>query len=193
VGINLGKSKLTPLKDATSDYLLSFQRLYHFGDYFVLNVSSPNTAGLRTLQSREALDELIGAIQRHNPAKRPLLVKIAPDLEWGPIEEILDLVTSHQCAGLIATNTTLDHSALPPDRRQQGGLSGRPLRHRSTEIVRFLAQRSSIPVIAVGGIHDVDSALEKFDAGAALVQIYTGFIYEGPGLIGRICGALLAR
>ena len=193
VGINLGKSKLTPLEEATSDYLLSFQRLYHFGDYFVLNVSSPNTAGLRTLQARPALDELIGAIQRHNPGKRPLLVKIAPDLEWGPIEEILELVTSHQCAGLIATNTTLDHSAIHYDRRQQGGLSGRPLQARSTEIVRFLAERSSIPVIAVGGIHDADSALEKFDAGAALVQLYTGFIYEGPGLIGQICRALLAR
>jgi dihydroorotate dehydrogenase len=193
VGINLGKSKLTPLGEATSDYLLSFQRLYQFGDYFVLNVSSPNTPGLRTLQSRAALDELIGAIQRHNPAKRPLLVKIAPDLEWGPIEEILELVTSHQCAGLIATNTTLDHSAIRENRRQQGGLSGRPLQHRSTEIVRFLALRSSIPVIAVGGIHDADSALEKLDAGAALVQIYTGLIYEGPGLIGQICRALLAR
>jgi dihydroorotate dehydrogenase len=193
VGINLGKSKLTPLGEATSDYLLSFQRLYQFGDYFVLNVSSPNTPGLRTLQSRAALDELIGAIQRHNPAKRPLLVKIAPDLEWGPIEEILELVTSHRCAGIIATNTTLDHSAIRENQRQQGGLSGRPLRHRSTEIVRFLALRSSIPVIAVGGIHDVDSALEKLDAGAALIQIYTGLIYEGPGLIGNICRALLAR
>jgi len=193
VGINLGKSKLTPLEEATSDYLLSFQRLYHFGDYFVLNVSSPNTPGLRALQSKTALDELIDAIQRHNPANRPLLVKIAPDLEWGPIEEILELVTSHRCAGIIATNTTLDHSAIPGNQRQQGGLSGRPLRYRSTEIVRFLTERSSIPVIAVGGICDAASALEKFDAGAALVQIYTGFIYEGPGLIRQICRALLAR
>jgi dihydroorotate dehydrogenase len=193
VGINLGKSKITALEEATRDYLLSFQRLYQFGDYFVLNVSSPNTPGLRALQARAALDELIGAIQRHNPAKRPLLVKIAPDLEWGPIEEILELVTSHECAGIIATNTTLDHSAVPESQRQQGGLSGRPLRNRSTEIVRFLTKRSSIPVIAVGGIHDVDSALEKFDAGAALVQLYTGFIYEGPGLIREICRALIAR
>jgi dihydroorotate dehydrogenase len=193
VGINLGKSKITALEEATRDYLLSFQRLYQFGDYFVLNVSSPNTPGLRALQSRAALDELIGAIQRHNPAKRPLLVKIAPDLEWGPSEEILELVTSHECAGIIATNTTLDHSAVPESQRQQGGLSGRPLRNRSTEIVRFLTKRSSIPVIAVGGIHDVDSALEKFDAGAALVQLYTGFIYEGPGLIREICRALIAR
>jgi len=192
LGINLGKSKLTPLEEATSDYLLSFQRLYHFGDYFVLNVSSPNTPGLRTLQSKAALDELIDAIQRHNPAKRPLLVKIAPDLEWGAIEQILELVTSHQCAGIIATNTTLDHTSIPANRREQGGLSGRPLRPRSTEIVRFVAKHSSIPVIAVGGIHDVDSALEKFDAGAALVQLYTGFIYEGPGLIRQICSALLA-
>lgn len=193
VGINLGKSKITPLVESTQDYLLSFKRLYQFGDYFVLNVSSPNTPGLRTLQNRSALEELVDAIQRHNPSKKPILVKIAPDLEWDAIEQILELVTAHECAGIIATNTTLDHSAIHQNRRQKGGLSGRPLRQRSTEIVRFLAERSALPIIAAGGIHDGDSALEKLDAGAALIQIYTGFIYEGPGLIGEICRAILER
>lgn len=191
VGINLGKSKVTPLQEATGDYLLSFERLKNLGDYFVLNVSSPNTPGLRELQDRGALHELLGTIQGRNTARRPLLLKIAPDLEWASIEDILRLVEEHELAGIIATNTTIDHSGVPPQREQQGGLSGRPLRQRSTEIVRFIAERTNLPVIAVGGIFDGDSALEKFDAGAALVQIYTGFIYEGPGLVKKICRALL--
>ena len=193
VGINLGKSKVTPLDEATSDYLLSFERLQHFGDYFVLNVSSPNTPGLRDLQDRAALDSLLGDVQRRNTAGRPLLVKIAPDLEWSAIEEILALCEEHKLAGIIATNTTIDHSGIPAHRQQQGGLSGWPLQQRSTEIVRFIAERTKIPVIAVGGIFSPDDALEKFDAGAALIQLYTGFIYEGPGLVRRICDALLAR
>jgi dihydroorotate dehydrogenase len=193
VGINLGKSKITPLEEATADYLLSFERLRDFGDYFVLNVSSPNTPGLRQLQDRAALDDLLGTIQRQNAARRPVLLKIAPDLEWTAIEEILALVDQHGLAGIIATNTTIDHSAIPGQRRQQGGLSGLPLQQRSTEIVRFIAERTKVPVVAVGGIFDADSALAKFDAGASLVQLYTGFIYEGPALIGNICRALLAR
>ena len=193
VGINLGKSKVTPLDEATNDYLLSFERLKHFGDYFVLNVSSPNTPGLRQLQDRAALDELLGAVQRRNAEGRPVLVKIAPDLDWPAIEEILALAGEHRISGLIATNTTIDHSAVPESRRTQGGLSGRPLRVRSTEVVRFIAERTALPVIAVGGIFSADDALEKFDAGAALVQLYTGFIYEGPSLVRRICDALLAR
>lgn len=193
VGINLGKSKVTPLEDATSDYLLSFERLYNYGDYFVLNVSSPNTPGLRALQDGKALDELLGTIQRRNPRKRPLVLKIAPDLEWAAIEEILRLVEEHALAGIIATNTTIDHSGIAAERRQQGGLSGWPLQRRSTEIVRFIAERTKVPIIAAGGIMDADSALEKFDAGASLVQIYTGYIYRGPGLIRQICSALLAR
>jgi dihydroorotate dehydrogenase len=171
IGVNLGKSKVTPLEEATADYLLSFERLQHFGDYFVLNVSSPNTPGLRTLQDRGALDELLGHIQRRNSLKRPVVLKIAPDLEWAAIEEIIALVEDHKIAGL----------------------SGAPLRQRSTEIVKFIAQRTSVPVIAVGGIMDADSALEKFDAGAALVQLYTGYIYRGPALIREINQALLRR
>ncbi len=193
VGINLGKSKITPLEEATGDYLESFDRLREFGDYFVLNVSSPNTPGLRQLQDRAALDDLLGTIQARNSARKPLLLKIAPDLEWSAIEEILGLVQEHRLAGIIATNTTIDHSSVPESQRQQGGLSGAPLKERSTEIVRFIAKHSSLPIIAAGGIMSADDALEKFDAGAALVQLYTGFIYEGPGLICAICQALLAR
>jgi dihydroorotate dehydrogenase len=193
VGINIGKSKVTPLQEATADYLLSFQRLQHIGDYFVLNVSSPNTPGLRTLQDRPALDELMAHIQSRNTLRKPVLVKIAPDLEFGMIEEILALISEHELAGIIATNTTIDHSGIPPKREQQGGLSGAPLRQRSTAIVRFIAERSQVPIIAVGGIMNVDAALEKFDVGASLVQLYTGYIYEGPGLIGNICKALLNR
>ena len=193
VGINLGKSKVTPLDEATADYLLSFERLQQFGDYFVLNISSPNTPGLRALQDRAALDSLLGHMQRRNAAGWPLLVKIAPDLEWNAIEEILALVEEHRLAGIIATNTTIDHSSVPEKSRTQGGLSGMPLRARSTEIVRFITERTNVPVIAVGGIFSPDDALEKFDAGAALIQLYTGFIYEGPGLVRRICDALLAR
>ena len=193
VGINLGKSKVTPIEEATVDYLLSFERLQHLGDYFVLNVSSPNTPGLRALQDRAALDALLGDVQRRNAAGRPVLVKIAPDLEWNAIEEILALAEEHRLAGVIATNTTIDHASVPEHSRTQGGLSGRPVRARSTEIVRFIASRTKLPVIAVGGIFSADDALEKIDAGAALIQLYTGFIYEGPGLVRRICDALLAR
>ena len=193
VGINLGKSKVTPLEDATSDYLLSFERLRHFGDYFVLNVSSPNTPGLRALQDRAALDELLGTVQLRNLEGKPVLVKIAPDIEWPAIEEILSLAEEHRLAGIVATNTTIDHSLIPERRRTQGGLSGEPLRARATEIVRFIAERTALPVIAVGGIMSVDDALEKFDAGAALVQLYTGFVYEGPRLVRDICRALLQR
>jgi dihydroorotate dehydrogenase len=193
VGINLGKSKVTPLEEAASDYLLSFERLHHFGDYFVLNVSSPNTPGLRSLQDREALNELMGTIQRRNQDGRPVLVKIAPDLGWEAIEEILALAREHELAGVIATNTTIDHSAIAEAKRQQGGLSGHPLRERSTQVVRFLARHTSLPIVAVGGVFTADDALEKLDAGASLIQIYTGLIYQGPGLIREICGALLAR
>ncbi len=194
VGINLGKSKVTPIEAATSDYLRSFERLFTLGDYFVLNVSSPNTPGLRSLQGKEELDELLGAVQKANrarPVQKPLLLKIAPDLEFAQIEEILELVTRHRLSGLIATNTTLDHSPLPPGQDQAGGLSGRPLRERSTAILRFITERTSLPVIAVGGIFSADDALEKLDAGAALIQLYTGFIYRGPALIAEINRALL--
>jgi len=196
IGLNIGKSKVTPLEEATQDYLISFNRLFELGDYFVLNVSSPNTPGLRTLQGKAELNELLGAVMaanRSKPSPKPLLLKIAPDLEWAQIDGILELVTSHGLSGLIATNTTLDHSCVPEGRDETGGLSGKPLRARSTEIVRYVCKHLDLPVIAVGGIFDADSALEKLDAGAALVQLYTGFIYRGPALIGEICDALKAR
>ncbi|HWB61666.1 MAG TPA: quinone-dependent dihydroorotate dehydrogenase, partial [Chthoniobacteraceae bacterium] len=193
VGINLGKSKVTPIEEATGDYLLSFERLQHFGDYFVLNVSSPNTPNLRKLQDGAALGDLFSHMQRRNTAHKPLLVKIAPDIDWESIEEILALVKENEIAGIIATNTTIDHAAIDPALQQQGGLSGAPLRQRSTEIVKFITSKTDTPVIAVGGIMDADDALEKFDAGAALVQLYTGYIYRGPGLITEICDRLLAR
>ncbi|HEV7867155.1 MAG TPA: quinone-dependent dihydroorotate dehydrogenase [Chthoniobacteraceae bacterium] len=193
IGINIGKSKVAPLQEASADYLLSFQRLQPWGDYFALNVSSPNTPGLRALQDRAALDELLGHIQRRNSSGKPVLIKIAPDLEWGAIEDILALVEEHQIAGIIATNTTINQGEIEAARRQQGGLSGAPLRARATEVVRFIAERSRVPIIAVGGILTPDDALEKFDAGAALIQLYTGFVYEGPGLLRRIHQALLAR
>ena len=193
IGINLGKSKLTAVEEATADYLLSFERLKNFGDYFVLNVSSPNTPGLRTLQNRRALDELLRAIQGRNARRQPMLVKIAPDLSWEAIDEIVGVATDHGLAGIVATNTTVDHSAISESRRTTGGLSGRPLRARSTEVVRFIADRTKLPIIGVGGIFSADDALEKFDAGAALVQLYTGFVYEGPRLVRDICRALVAR
>ena len=196
VGINIGKTKATPIEEAAADYLFSFEKLFSFADYFVLNVSSPNTPGLRALQGPEALSELLGAIQRRNrelsPAPRlcPVLLKIAPDLDFPQIARIIGLVYRHDLAGIVATNTTLDQSSLPEALRCEGGLSGRPLRARSTEIVRFIAERMHLPIIATGGIHDAASAMEKFDAGASLVQLYTGFIYEGPELIRRIASAL---
>lgn len=193
VGVNLGKSKVTPLEAATEDYVSSFTRLRAFGDYFVLNVSSPNTPGLRQLQDKTALEGLLAAVQAANTLRQPLLLKIAPDLEWSAIEEILLLVERHRLSGIIATNTTIDHTSVVESRRQQGGLSGGPLRARSLEVLRFIVARTRLPVIGVGGIASSDDALERLDAGAALLQIYTGLIYQGPGLVREIYRALLAR
>ncbi len=193
VGLNLGKSRVAPLEEAKSDYLISFERMFELADYFVLNVSSPNTPGLRKLQDRAALGALLGGVQEANRAKpvpKPLLLKIAPDLEFAQIEEILELVEQHALAGIIATNTTLDHSSVPNGDAFEGGLSGRPLRERSTEIVRFLCGRTRVPVIGVGGIFDVESAKEKLDAGAVLIQLYTGFIFQGPRLVRDLAEAL---
>ena len=185
VGINLGKSKVTPLDQAPDDYLQSFRKLGRFGDYFVINVSSPNTPGLRDLQEIRRLCEIIRAL-RDERLKKPLLVKIAPDLPDQQAVEIAALCEKEGLAGLIATNTTLDHSALQKERDEQGGLSGGPLRHRATGLIRILKSSTSLPIIASGGIMDAASAKEKFDAGAQLVQIYTGFVYRGPQLIREI-------
>ena len=187
VGINIGKSKATPLEEAADDYLYSFRRLREFADYIALNVSSPNTPGLRELQEPAALSQLLRAIRdenRKNP--KPVLVKIAPDLSSNELEELMETCEQNGIAGIIATNTTLDHSSIPLARDQEGGLSGAPLREKSTALVSNIAARSTIPVVASGGIFDAQSAREKFDAGAQLLQLYTGYIYRGPSLLREI-------
>lgn len=191
IGINIGKSKAAPLTDATEDYLYSFRALREFADYLVLNVSSPNTPGLRELQSPDALTELLAAIGQENFVNRkPIVVKIAPDLAPDQLDQIISVCENNQVAAIIATNTTLDHSSIPAERDEQGGLSGAPLREKSTAFVRQIASKSTIPIIASGGIMDADSAREKIEAGAQLVQIYTGLIYRGPGLLREIAAAL---
>ncbi|MEC4806319.1 MAG: quinone-dependent dihydroorotate dehydrogenase [Jaaginema sp. PMC 1079.18] len=201
LGINLGKSKITPLEQAASDYLGSFQKLQDFGDYFVVNVSSPNTPGLRSLQDKEQLNVILEALQAHNPARKPILVKIAPDLSWDAIADVLELAGIHHLAGIIATNTTirrdnLKTQVIPETQRrvldEAGGISGKPLRDRATEIIRFIWQQTQgqLPIIGVGGIFTPEDAWEKITAGASLVQVYTGWIYEGPWIAARILTGL---
>ena len=187
VGMNIGKSKVTPLEDAAADYAASFRQLLPFGDYFVINVSSPNTPGLRQLQDRESLAVIIRTLKEIDSSK-PLLVKIAPDLADDAVKEMASLAEAEKLDGLIATNTTLDHSSVPAAQDQTGGLSGSPLRSRSTEVLRILRAHTSLPIIASGGVMSAESAREKLAAGASLVQIYTGFIYRGPDLIREISG-----
>jgi dihydroorotate dehydrogenase len=190
IGINLGKSKLTPLDQAPADYLHSFRRLRNFADYIVLNVSSPNTPGLRSLQAGESLSLLLDAVQGENRSDKPIVVKVAPDLTSEELGETIAACQAHQVAAIIATNTTLDHSRIPAGRDQVGGLSGPPLREKSTALIRAITDRCQIPVIGCGGISDGESAREKISAGAALLQIYTGFIYRGPGLLREIATTL---
>jgi dihydroorotate dehydrogenase len=189
VGINIGKSKDVSLDQAPADYLHSFRRLQPFADYVVLNVSSPNTPGLRTLQKSELLATLLDAVQNENRTNRPIAVKFSPDLADEDIDEILKTCEDHRVAAIIATNTTLNHSVLPPDKDQTGGLSGEPLRQRSTELVRNISARTTIPVIGCGGIMDAESAREKFEAGAQLIQVYTGLVYRGPGFLRELSSA----
>src|SRR5437588_54388 len=187
VGINIGKSRTTPLERATDDYLYSFRLLRDFADYITLNVSSPNTPGLRELHEPRKLFELLHAIGNEpDAATKPVLVKISPDLSSVELEAGLGVCAENGVAGIIATNTTLDHSSVPPALDEEGGLSGAPLREKATALVRDIVAKSTIPVIASGGICDAESAREKFEAGAQLVQLYTGLIYRGPGLIGEI-------
>ena len=180
VGINIGKSRVTPMERAAEDYLISFRKLRAHADYIALNVSSPNTPGLRELQGSQRLDELLRAINAER-GETPLVVKIAPDLEAAELDDLLAVCESNRISGIIATNTTLDHSAIAND--EEGGLSGAPLQKKSTAIIRHIAQKTKIPIIGCGGILDRDSAQEKIEAGAELLQIYTGFIYRGPHLI----------
>jgi dihydroorotate dehydrogenase len=186
IGINIGKSRITPLTEATEDYLYSFRLLRDFADYVALNVSSPNTPRLRELQEPAALSQLLRAIGDENRDDKPVLIKIAPDLSSSELEAIIAVCEENAVAGVIAANTTLDHSCIPPERDQAGGLSGKPLGERSTALVREITAKSKMRVIASGGIFDAESAREKIDAGAKLLQVYTGYIYRGPGLLREI-------
>ena len=191
VGINIGKSRTTPLEQATDDYLYSFRMLRDFADYITLNISSPNTPGLRELQEPEKLSELLYVIGKEaGTAPKPLVVKISPDLSDTELKAILAVCEENGVSGIIATNTTLDHSSVAPQLDQAGGLSGVPLRDKSTALVREINARSTIPVIASGGIFDAESAMEKFHAGAVLIQLYTGLVYRGPQLLREIMDSL---
>ena len=193
LGISLGKSKVTPLDEAVEDYLFSLRALRRYADYVAVNVSSPNTPGLRSLQDRPALAALLAAL-RAEAGPTPVLVKVAPDLTDQALGELLEVCTEHGVAGLVATNTTLSRDGLAAAdadlAAEAGGLSGRPLTERAREVVTFIAKRSELPVIGVGGIMTPDDALRMFDAGASLVQVYTGLIYAGPALVRRIVGEL---
>jgi dihydroorotate dehydrogenase len=189
VGINIGKSRATPLEQAKDDYLYSFRLLRDFADYVTLNVSSPNTPGLRELQEPQRLSELLRAIGNEAAAtQKPVVVKISPDVSAAELKDILAVCEDHRVGAIIATNTMLDHSSVPPQLDQAGGLSGAPLREKSTALIREIAARSTIPVIASGGICDAESAREKFQAGAQLIQLYTGLVYRGPRLLREIMG-----
>ena len=191
VGINLGKSRVTPLEQAPEDYAQSFRTLRDYGDYFVVNVSSPNTPGLRELQAVEHLRLILRALVRENAHGKPVLVKIAPDLADEDVAEIIEAGEAEGAAGWIATNTTIDHRQVPADRDQQGGLSGEPLRERSTKVLRLVAAKATRPVIGVGGVADLASAREKLSAGACLVQLYTALVFGGPMLPRKIaCGLM---
>jgi dihydroorotate dehydrogenase len=191
VGINIGKSRTTPLERAADDYLYSFRLLRDFADYITLNVSSPNTLGLRELQEPAALSRLLHAIRSEpGPVARPIVVKISPDLSPVELEAILAACEENGVAGIIATNTTLDHSSIPSELDEEGGLSGAPLQEKSTALVRSIVASSKISVIASGGILDANSAREKFEAGAQLVQLYTGFVYRGPQLLRELMEAM---
>ncbi|MEB3282932.1 MAG: quinone-dependent dihydroorotate dehydrogenase [Lyngbya sp.] len=204
IGINLGKSKITPLEDAANDYLGSFRELKACGDYFVVNVSSPNTPGLRSLQDAEQLSKILDSLQQENQGKKPLLVKIAPDLEKEAICDIIELAHTYQLAGIIATNTTINREGLTTKtlaktgklvREEAGGISGKPLQKRSTEVIRLIWQKTQgqLPIIGVGGVFTADDAWEKITAGASLIQVYTGWVYEGPGMIRNILRGLLQK
>lgn len=200
IGGNIGKNKDTPNEQAINDYLICLRTLYPYVDYFVVNVSSPNTPGLRELQEKEPLTNLLKTLKeeiQHHEVKKPLLLKIAPDLTDSQLDDIVDIILTTRTDGVIATNTTIARSNLHSDTSAigAGGLSGLPLKDRSTEVIRYLVKKSNgkIPVIGVGGIFSARDAREKLDAGASLVQVYTGLIYEGPFMIRNIKKNLLAK
>lgn len=199
IGGNIGKNKITSNEEAVLDYQICFEALFDHVDYFVVNVSSPNTPNLRALQDKEPLTKLLQTLQDANVKKttsKPILLKIAPDLTDEQLVDIISIVEDTKIAGVIATNTTLSREGLVSNNKEEmGGLSGKPLSKRATEVIRFLHEKSkgSFPIIGVGGIHTVQDALEKLEAGASLVQLYTGFIYEGPQLVKEINKAVVAK
>ncbi|TKB97934.1 quinone-dependent dihydroorotate dehydrogenase [Pedobacter cryophilus] len=201
IGGNIGKNKNTPNEEAVNDYIKCFDRLFDVVDYFVVNVSSPNTPGLRELQEKEPLKNILNTLQIRNlkhSISKPILLKIAPDLTNSQLDDIVEIITETKIAGVIATNTTISREGLASgesQKKEMGGLSGKPLTKRSTEVIKYLADKSgkSFPIIGVGGIHNAKDAQEKLDAGAALVQIYTGFVYEGPGLVKEILKGLVKK
>ncbi|MEB2780731.1 quinone-dependent dihydroorotate dehydrogenase [Algoriphagus sp. C2-6-M1] len=203
VGGNIGKNKVTPNENAVDDYLICLEALHDHVDYFVVNVSSPNTPNLRDLQEKEPLKVLLQAVKNANdlkPNPKPILLKIAPDLTDGQLDDIIEIVQVTKIDGVIATNTTIDRSQLSTSKTEveaigAGGVSGKVLGKRSTEIIRYLSQKSNnaFPIIGVGGIFSAEDAIEKLEAGASLIQVYSGMIYEGPGLIKKIKKGLLAH
>lgn len=203
VGGNIGKNKVTPNDDALADYEACFKDLYEVVDYFVVNVSSPNTPGLRELQDKEPLMRILNRLKELNEqmgVPKPLLLKIAPDLTNSQLDDIVEIVAATGIQGIVATNTTIDRSSLVTPAQEveaigAGGLSGKPLRKRATEVIRYLHHKSggSFPIIAVGGIYTAEDALEKIEAGASLVQVYTGFIYEGPAIAKNICKGIINK
>lgn len=204
IGINLCKSKITPLEEAAADYLGSFRYLKDVADYFVVNVSSPNTPGLRSLQGGEQLEPILAALQAENSNDRPIFVKISPDLDWESIDNIINLARTYNLAGIIATNTTIKRDGLKtnileatgkPIQEEAGGISGVPLKERSTEVIRFIWQQTQgkLPIIGIGGIFSAEDAWEKITAGASLLQVYTGWVYRGPWLVPQILQGLLQK
>jgi dihydroorotate dehydrogenase len=199
IGGNIGKNKITPNREAVSDYIECFEALFPFVDYFAVNVSSPNTLNLRELQDKEPLTYLLQTLKNLNDTKsspKPILLKIAPDLTDEQLLDIIEIIDSVKIDGVIASNTTLSREGLiSANKSETGGLSGKPVGERSTEIIRFLYEKSNnaFPIIGVGGIHSPEDALNKLNAGASLIQLYTGFIYEGPGVIRKINKAILEQ
>lgn len=191
IGVNIGKSKSTPLSSAPDDYRYTYEHVATGGDYFVVNVSSPNTPGLRELQNREHLEQILGGLL--DAGASPLLVKLSPDLSDSAVEEVLAVVDDFELDGIITTNTTTDRpdSLRGINRAEKGGLSGDPIEERSTRAVKFVAERTDVPIIGVGGVSDAAGAYAKIRAGASLVQLYTGFIYEGPSIARDINRGLL--
>lgn len=204
IGINLCKSKSTANEEAAADYVGSFKYLQDVADYFVINVSSPNTPGLRSLQAGEQLEPILSGLQTANSQNKPILIKIAPDLEWRDIKDILNLATHYHLSGVIATNTTIRKDGLKTQilketgkdiQDEAGGISGLPVQKRSTEVIRFIYQETNgkLPIIGVGGIFNAEDAWEKIAAGASLLQVYTGWIYRGPWIVKEVLSGLLDK